>query len=145
MKLPPDLQDLNAAVIRATAQRDRPFRPGERSRPMLPLVDYLDERGETASWRAVAHIARRMPRLYNRFVGERYLRDVIVDVTARHAGPIDFVTLVAEVERRAEAANQWLIAVPLTNLLVPGGYALVEKNVAALGMSVQDPDWTALG
>lgn len=37
------------------------------------------------------------------------------------------------------------MAVPLTNLLVPGGYALLQKNVAALAMSVQDPDWTPLG
>jgi hypothetical protein len=141
----PDLQGLNAGVKRARSERDRPLAADEGPRPVLPLVEYLDERGERAIWRAVAELGQREPGLYNRFVGERYLRDLIVDVTAEHDGPIDFPCLLEEVERQAENVAQWLIAVPLANLLVPSGFLLVKEDLAALITSVQDPDWTPHG
>src|ERR1019366_7479582 len=41
----PSLDALHAAIRRAKEIRDRPFAPGEVSRPALPLVSYLDEPG----------------------------------------------------------------------------------------------------
>lgn len=133
----PDLRSLNAAVERAQDKRHH-LQPGDQ---ILPLEEYLDERGERATWRVVGQLRQHEPALYNRFLGERYLRDTVVDITARHDAAIDFPTLVRELHGRADAAGEWLIAVPLANFLVPGRYLCIEEGVAALKMSVQDPDW----
>src|SRR5206468_2221815 len=79
--------------------------------------------------------------LYNRFVGERFLRDLIVDIVVNHGGPIDFPALVIDLVRRADEAHDWLIAVPLANLRPPRGYVLIEESAVALGMSLQEPEW----
>jgi hypothetical protein len=134
----PDLRSFNAAVERAKAKRHN-LQPGDQ---ILPLVEYLDERGERATWRVVGQLRQHEPALYNRFLGERYLRDTLVEITASHDPAVDFPTLVGELKGRADAAGEWLIAVPLANFLVPGGYVCIEEGVAALKMSVQAPDWT---
>jgi hypothetical protein len=54
----PNLEALNAAIMRAKQDRDRPFDPGEGPRPVLPLVAHLDERGVRAVWDAVRPPAR---------------------------------------------------------------------------------------
>jgi hypothetical protein len=82
---------------------------------------------------------------YNRFIGERHLRDLVVDLVAEHDGEIDFAELAEQLKQTADRANAWLVAVTIANLLVPGGYRLIKQDVAALGMSVQDPDWTPWG
>lgn len=137
----PDLRSLNAAVERAKAARRR-LQPGDQ---ILPLVEYLDQPGERATWRAVGQLRQHEPALYNRFLGERYLRDLVVGIAEDQGVPIDFSTLVQDLQRSADAAGEWLIAVPLANLLVPGGYLCIEEDVAALKMSVQDPDWKLRG
>jgi hypothetical protein len=96
--------------------------PGKRGGKSSRSWSDLDENGERATWRAVGELRQREPALYNRFVGERLLRDLLVDIVADHDGAMDFPILVEEVTRRAESAEEWLIAVPLANLLVPGGY-----------------------
>ncbi len=75
----------------------------------------------------------------------RHLRDLIVDIAADQPAPIDFSILVQELERRADAAGEWLVAVPMANLLAPGGYLCIQQGVAALQMSVQDPNWQMWG
>jgi hypothetical protein len=134
----PDLRNLNHAVSRAVALQRR---ADGVLREILPLTEYLDAAGEKAVWRVVATLREKDTALYNRFVGERFLRDVIVDIVVDHGGPIDFPELVIELARRADGAHDWLIAVPLANLLPPRGYVLIEQGAVALGMSVQEPDW----
>ena len=134
-------RSLNAAVERAKTERHG-LKPGDQ---ILPLVEYLDDRGERATWRVVGRLRQQEPALYNRFLGERHLRDLVVDVVEDQDVAVDFSTLVRELERRADAAGEWLVAVPLANLLVPGGYLCIEEGVAALKMSLQDPDWKMWG
>ena len=141
----PNLRALNAAVRRAKADRYRPPQPEEPPRTLFPLVEYLDEPGERVTWRVVGELRKHEPALYNRFLGERYLRDVVVEIVAEQDSPVDFPSLVRELEHRADEAGEWLIAVPLANFLVPGGYLCIEEGLAALRMSVQDPDWQPSG
>ncbi len=142
---PPSLDGLHAATHRAQEVRDRPFAPGEVSRPVLPLVSYLDEPGVRDIWAVVSEIRSRRAELYNEFVSEVDLFDQVVDVVAEAEEPLVFADLVRTIEsRRAEPAH-WLVAVPLANFLVPGGYLLIVEDVAALDMSVQDPKWTPSG
>jgi hypothetical protein len=140
-----NLSALNAAITRAKKDRDRPFNPGEGPRPVLPLVAHLDERGVRAVWDAVSEILRHRPGLYNEFVSEGDLFDQIVDVVAQADEPLAFVDLVAAIETRLAEPARWLVAVPLANLLVPGGYLRIEENMAVLEASVQDPNWTSVG
>jgi len=121
------------------------MQPGDEPRTIFSLVEYLDEAGERATWLVVRQLRQQQPTLYNRFLGERYLRDVVVEVVADQDCPVDFPTLVRELEGRADAEGEWLIAVPLANMLVPGGYLCIEERVAALKMSIQDPDWKMWG
>jgi hypothetical protein len=141
----PNLEALNAAIMRAKQDRDRPFDPGEGPRPVLPLVAHLDERGVRAVWDAVSEILRHRPDLYNEFVSERDLFDQIVDVVAQADEPLAFAELAAAIEARLAEPARWLVAVPLANLMVPGGYLLIAEDVAMLESSVQDPKWTPLG
>ena len=53
----PDLRSLNPAVERARAERDH-LQPGDQ---ILPLVEYLDERGERATWRVVGQLPQHEP------------------------------------------------------------------------------------
>jgi len=137
----PDLRSVNAAVDRAKAKR-RGLQPGE---PILPVVAYLDQQGERAIWRTVGRLRQQEPALYNRFLGEHYLRNLVVDIIEERDIALDFSTLVRELESRADAAGEWLVAVPLANLLVPGGYLCIDEGVAALKMSMQAPDWKMSG
>lgn len=141
MRSVPNIRALTIAVERAKGERFRPSQAGEEARTIFPLVEYLDEAGERATWLVVSQLREHEPALYNRFLGERYLRDMVVETVADQESPIDFPTLVRELERRADAAGEWLVAVPLANFMVPGGYLCIEKGVAAVKMSVQDPGW----
>ena len=69
-------------------------------------MEYLDERGEGATRRVVGQLRKDEPALYNRFLGERYLRDTMVDTTAGHDAAIDFPTLVRELKGRADAVTE---------------------------------------
>ncbi len=104
----PNLRALTSAVERAKAERDRPFEEGEESRQIFPLVEYLDERGERAAWNAVQLVRQHEQALYNRFIGERYLRDLVVDLVAEHDGEIDFAELAEQLKQTADRANAWL-------------------------------------
>lgn len=141
----PDLQALSAAITRAKRDRDRPFEPGEESRPVLPLVAYIDERGVRGVWGAVSEIRRHREDLYNEFVSERDLFDQIVDVVAEAEEPLDFAGLGTGIDARLAEPARWLVAVPLANFMVPGGYLRIEEDVAVLESSVQDPEWTPHG
>jgi hypothetical protein len=141
----PNLEALNAAVARAKKARDRPFEPGEGPRPVLLLVALLDERGVRAVWVAVSKILRHRPDLYNEFVSERDLFDQIVDIVAEADAPLVFAELVAAIDARLAEPARWLVAVPLANFIVPGGYLRIQEDVAVLESSVQDPEWTPLG
>ena len=115
MSREPNLEALNAVINRATADRDRPFDPGEGPRAVLPLIAHLDERGTRAVWNAVSEILRRRPELYNEFVSERDRFDQIVDVVAQADEPLTFAGLVEAIATRLADPARWLVAVSLAN------------------------------
>lgn len=146
----PNLTALNAAVRRAAKGSRDLLRSGV-PQPVLPLVAYLDERGERAVWNAVAMLAQREPDLYNRFVGERNLFHTILEVAETHnwggersllhdepVATLDWHTLVESLTDQSH--QSWLIAVPLANVEIPAAYVPLA-NDAALAAAEQAPDW----
>jgi hypothetical protein len=91
----------------------------------------------------VSLLRKRKRDVYNRFVGEPVLRNVIVDVIVdlhiERGESLDLDRLAIELTRIADERSRWLVAVPLTNVLAPKPYLELDE-CAALGMTIQEKD-----
>jgi hypothetical protein len=125
---------------RAAAERDKPFAPDELSRPVLPLAAYVDERGITDMWRVVSDLNRLERGLYNRFADAHALGDLIMEVVAADDNPT-WPALVSALESAAAADPEWLVEVPLANLIPPRPYIEVFPDVG-LAIAEQSRDWS---
>ena len=96
---------------------------------MLPLTHYLGKKGEKVVWKTIGELKRREPALYNRFLGEHALREVLVTVVAESEQELSFQALAAELGERANSANEWLIAIPLANALAPEPYTTIAEGI----------------
>lgn len=140
-----DLRSAKAAVERAVAEQRRPPTEDEGVKAVLPVVVYVDDNAQDmkALWRVVSLLRRHEPHVYNRFVGEGVLRnlivDVIVDIHIERKEQLDLHRLVTELNRIADERSRWLVAVPLTNVLPPKPYVELDEG-AAIGMTIQEKD-----
>jgi hypothetical protein len=144
------LKRVKEAVERAVAEERRPVTPEEGSRTAFPPAFYVDadEKGRWSLWRVVGQLRRDRPDAYNLYVGERILRDLIVDLVAEihveRAEPLDFERLANELVRIANERSHWLLAIPLANVLPPQAYVPLD-DAAAVGLTVQERDWQRWG
>lgn len=144
------LKSAKRAVERAVEEERRPPTEEEGGRTALPVVAYVDadEKGSRALWRVVSRLRRDHPGIYNQFVGERVLRDLVVDLLAEihleRGEPLDFERLAKELERAARERSHWLVAVPLANALLPKPYVELDE-AAAVGLTLQDRNWDRMG
>lgn len=127
---------LIAAVRRAQEEQYRPPAPGEGPRTVLPLTAYLGDKGEKIAWKTIAEFKRREPALYNRFLGEHALREMLVTVVAESEQELSFQEIAAELGERADSASEWLIAIPLANALAPEPYTTIAEGI---GIGRTDP------
>lgn len=144
------LKPVKEAVERAVEEQRRPPTEEEGGKTAMPVVMYIDadEKGSRALWRVVSQLRRDEAGVYNRFVGERVLRDLVVDLVVdlhvERAEALDFQRLVKELERAAEERSRWLLAVPLANVMPPQPYVALDEQ-AALGLTLQDRNWDRMG
>jgi hypothetical protein len=140
----PRLDKLKAAIDKARAEQRRPLEPGEESRPLYPLQAYLDEAGMREVWKVVGALRERERPLANRFLGEVSLGDLIIDLV----GDLDHVPTWRELcellEQTADAQREWIVAIPLANLIPPSGYVELASR-ARLGLADQNRNWTRSG
>jgi hypothetical protein len=136
------LRKLNEAIDRAVQERVRPPTPEEGVRAIGPIETYLDDAAVQVLWRTIADLGEFAPDVYNRYVGEHFLRSVIVEIVAETDGPVDWEGLISQLEHRADTAGRWLLGVPLANILPPQAYCALGDGVG-LGLAVQAPDWSA--
>ena len=144
----PDLRPLIKAIEHAAqAQREAAHREVI---SVLPMAVLLDESGERVVWRLVGIIGDREPGIYNAFVGERNLYNLIVDTAVKAiyednlphvvSGPladISWAQLLATL--REHSQQRWLVGVPLANLATPQDYIELSTN-AGLAATVQADD-----
>jgi hypothetical protein len=100
---PSSLEELEAGLRRAEAERDAPPASGE-VKQVLPLAAYLDERAESARWRVVSELRDINRTLYNSFGNERFLAETISDLVAQIEGKVTWAILVRELERSSTKA-----------------------------------------
>jgi len=114
------------------------------------MAALLDESGERVVWRLVGIIGDREPGIYNAFVGERNLYNLIVNTAVKAiykdhlphtvSGPsadISWPQLLATL--REHAQQRWLVGVPIANVATPSKY--LEFGVSAgLAATVQADD-----
>lgn len=139
----PSLAPLHAAITRAAAEQKRPPATGE-ERPWLPVQAYVDERGMRDVWRAVGDLASLEPQLFNRFLGERTLADLIVETLAEVDNVPSWRELCEALERIANDQDRWLVSVPIANLMPPASYVELGPR-AGLGLATQERDWSPVG
>jgi hypothetical protein len=135
-----DLKALKAAVAAAVSERRSLPTEDEGVKAVMPVVAYIDESRSRVVWQTVSRIRQDAPDVYNWFVGERVLYDLIVDVVAERGDGVDFDGLVAELTRIADERSRWLIAVPLANIISPESYVTLDE-FASIAMTVQERDW----
>jgi hypothetical protein len=132
------LEELEASLTRAVAERDAPPASGE-VKQVLPLTAYLDEEASSARWRVLSELREKARPLYNRFGNERFLAETIVDVVVQVDGEVGWDHLVAELERFVDESSEWLISVPLANA-TSAGYVEIGDRVA-LAEVQQAEEW----
>lgn len=144
----PDLKPLSEAIERAAhGQRDAAQREVI---SVLPVSHLLDERGELAAWQLVGSLAEREPKLYNAFVGERNLYNLIVNIASdviyaglsplhaqRPTAQISWSKLLAELRKHAE--QRWLVGIPLANIVTPHDYIELSAS-AGLAATIDTDD-----
>jgi hypothetical protein len=79
---PPSLKRLNEAVQRAREELYRPPTPGGGPQPLLPLYALVEMHADDVLWRSVAQVRRHAPEVYDAYLGERFLAQMIVDIVA---------------------------------------------------------------
>jgi hypothetical protein len=136
----PSLKQLKQAMNRAEAERERPLGHDELSRPMLPLAAYVDERGIKEMWRVVSELNRRERLLYNRFADAHALGDAIMELVAGDHDP-RWSALVAALESTAASDPEWLVEMPLANLVPPRPYIDVFADVG-IAVAQQSREWS---
>jgi hypothetical protein len=129
-------------VGRAIAEQKRPPAPGE-ERPWLPVEAYLDEREMREVWRTVGDLANREPLLFNRFLGERTLADLVIATLAEFDDVPSWRDLCDALDRIASDQDRWIISVPVANLMPPASYVELGPR-AGLGLATQERDWSPI-
>jgi hypothetical protein len=135
---PSSLEELEAGLRRAEAERDAPPASGE-VKQVLPLAAYLDERAESARWRVVSELRDTNRTLYNSFGNERFLAETINDLVAQIEGKATWAILVRELERFVYEGSEWLITIPLANASAKD-YSRITDRVG-LAEVQQAEDW----
>lgn len=137
-KAPSSLEELEAGLRRAKAERDAPP-PSGGVKQILPLAAYLDEQAVAARWRVVSQLREQNRPLYNRFGNERFLAETITDLVAQIEGDAGWRFLVEELERFVDEGSQWLVSMPLANATTQG-YVKIGDRVG-LAEVQQAEDW----
>jgi hypothetical protein len=144
----PDLRPLINAIERAAqAQREAAHREVI---SVLPMAALLDQSGERLVWRLVGTIRDREPEIYNAFVGEPNLYNLIVTAAVKtiyeghlpHIVPgpranISWSQLLATL--REHSQQRWLVGVPIANVAAPSEYVELGAS-AGLAATVQADD-----
>jgi hypothetical protein len=141
----PSLKNLKAAMDRAAAAEKATLEAARDQGddvPWFPQAAYLDERGSKEMWRLVSQVNARERALYNRFSDAHELGDHILEIVAELPAP-SWQQLVTALEKIAAENPQWLVEVPLANLIPPRPYIALALD-AGLGIAEQDENWSPI-
>jgi hypothetical protein len=135
----PGLGKLNEVVRNAIDEYYGPLPPGVDSAPVVPIEVLAMEADPKTIWRTVANLRRLAPNTYNAYAGEHFLANAMIDVVVEADCGIDWRGLVAALDKRADAEGEWLVAVPLGNVIPAEPYTELAVDVG-LGQTAEKID-----
>lgn len=135
-----NLTDLKTRVDRARAESEAPIPPGQDSKPILPLTEYLGDEDWSALWEAVRELRRTHPDVFNLFQEEVLARTLVFVLADLDAQP-DLTELAERLREMAATEGPWLVSTPLVNLEMNEPALMVRDGVALQrALSSRDPD-----
>jgi hypothetical protein len=135
-----ELQRLHEVVAEAQAEKDRPWEPGEESRPVTFVTDHLSEEGWKLGWRLVGAYRDKHPELFRAY-GERELHMESLDLLVEADRTPTIKRLAAALgAKAADEDGTWLISVPLANIQMDRAWA--PAGSTAVVRRAWDLDWT---
>src|SRR2546423_1615304 len=103
-----------------------PPAPGESKVPTIEA--YLDERAISQLWKLIAYVRERDREVYNAFLLERSMLQLIVEAVASSAGTPTYADVVAALVAGAASDRKWIVQIPLANALGPARYQEVAPD-----------------
>jgi len=116
-----------------------PPAPGESKLPTIEA--YLDERATTQLWKLIAYVRENDREVYNAFLLERSLLQLVVEAVASSAGMPTYADVAAALVAGAASDRKWIVQVPLANALAPARYQEVAPDTG-LARPTQSRDWS---
>lgn len=139
-----NLTDLKARVDRARAEMEEPLMPGEGSRPILPVTEFLSEDDTTVLWEVVRALRVDHPGVFNQYP-ENALATNIVYVLGDCADTPSLAALADQLGQAAEEEGPWLVSTPLANITLPLAMLSIDSGTvlqrAYLGREVGDEEY----
>lgn len=134
-----NLADLKTRIDRARAEMEAPIPPGQDSKPILPLIEYLGDEDWSALWEAVRELRRTHPGVFNLFQEEVLARTLVFVLADLDTQP-DVAELAERLRERAATEGPWLVSTPLVNLEMNEPALMVREGVALQrALSSRDP------
>jgi hypothetical protein len=125
-----ELERLHHLVHAAQAVVDRPWEPGETSRPISFFSDHLDDEGWVLGWKLVASLRQNAPELF-RLYGEEGLHRASLELLLAHPTPPALKELARQlVEDAASDNGPWLVLIPLANASLSRAWAPLSSRAA---------------
>lgn len=123
---------------------EAPLKPGEDSKPILPVTEFLREEDTTVLWEAVRAIRAGHPQVFNLYPENTLATNIVFAL----GGLAEVPSLAQLAERLHEAAMEegpWLVSTPLANLSLPAAMLPIDERTALqrayLGREVQDDEY----
>lgn len=130
-EIPDQLARLHELVLVAQAIVDRPFEPGETSRPIEFFDTHLEKKGWQLGWSIVGALRREHADLFALYDESQLLFQMLDFIRSCQAPPS--LDEIADALRSAGGdEGQWLTQIPLANILVDRPWAAAGPTAAVL-------------
>lgn len=126
-----ELARLRDLLVAAQAQVDRPFEPGESSRPITFFSDHLSEEGWTLGWKLVATLRREHAELFAVF-SEQALHRAALEHILSQATPLTVEGIAAALLADRADHGDWIVEIPLANSSLDRFWAPAGPTAALL-------------
>jgi hypothetical protein len=140
----PTLDRLKAVVDTARGEQRRPLKPGEESRPLYPLQAYVDEGGMREVWKTISNLRQRERTLADRFLNDHNLANLVIEQVVDLDHVPTWRELCAALAQAEDDRSEWLVSVPLANLMPPAPYVELDAQ-AGMGLASQERVWSRAG
>lgn len=137
-----NLESLHAAVKRAQCEEQRPFEPGEETRPIRVSEGYFED----ADWlnldRVIRQIAAEGPETFSNFFGPMQAKSMVIRELEETTDSPTLQALIDSLQERVADFGPWIATTPIANLELPPetGWIDIDGTTALVAANADKSD-----